>query len=161
MIDVFTPKRISPGCLFKSNQRQVKILILFPQCAISPRYDGHRGDHLHGVLLTAEIVSVVCTEIISEVWCTLQRWSPRYVAHRGDDLCGMSHSAVGCTLRRSSPRWDAHRGDNFVIECLGEIKTKFENTSLGPNGFESRKRTEGRKSRNPLPLRGLVFSKLL
>ena len=57
MIDVFTPKRISPDRLFKSNHRQVKNLILFPWCAI----------HLRGVLHTTEIVSVVCTEIIYAV----------------------------------------------------------------------------------------------
>ena len=34
MIDVFTLKRISPDCPFKSNQRRVKIVILIPRCAI-------------------------------------------------------------------------------------------------------------------------------
>ena len=37
MKDVFNPKRISPDCHFKSNQRFSNILIL------TPRYDAHRG----------------------------------------------------------------------------------------------------------------------
>ena len=64
-VDVFTHKRISPDCLFKSNHRQVKNSILFSRCAI----------YLRGMLHTAEIVSVVCTEI-----------SPRYEAHHGDQF---------------------------------------------------------------------------
>ena len=32
MIDVFTPKRISPDCPFKGNQRLTKISILTPRC---------------------------------------------------------------------------------------------------------------------------------
>ena len=106
MIDVFTPKRIYPEGLFKSNNRQVKISIFFSLCAI----------YLRGML------------------------------HR--------ISAVGCT-RRSSPRYDAHHGDNFVIEYLGEIGTKFENTlaciseaQMGSN----HEKTGGRKSRDTLPL---------
>ena len=115
MIDVFTPKTISPDYLFKSNHRQVKNSILFPRCAIylrgmlhtaeivsvvcctplrsSPRYDAHHGDHLRVVLHTAEIVSVVCTEIISAVCCTPQRLSPQWDAHRRDHLRGMMHTA--------------------------------------------------------------------
>ena len=34
LIDVFTPKRIYPDCPFKCIQRQVKISILTPQCAV-------------------------------------------------------------------------------------------------------------------------------
>ena len=34
---VFTPKRISPSCPFKTNQRLAKILILTPQ------WDAHSG----------------------------------------------------------------------------------------------------------------------
>ena len=34
MREVFTSKRISSDCLFKSNHRQVKISMLFPRCAI-------------------------------------------------------------------------------------------------------------------------------
>ena len=70
-------------------------------CNLSPRYVAHLRDHLRGVLHTAEIVSVVCTEMISAVCNTPPRSSLRYVAHRGD---------------------------NFVIEYLDEIETEFENT---------------------------------
>ena len=56
-------KRIYPDCPFKSNQGQVKITILTPQCAIC----------LRGVLHTAEIISAVC--------CTPLRSSPWCVAH--------------------------------------------------------------------------------
>ena len=107
MIDVFTPKRISPDCLFKSNHRQVKISILIPRCAIylrgmlhtaeiisavgctprksSPRYATYRQDHLRGVLHTSEMISAVC--------CTLLRLSPRCATHPRDRLCGMLHTA--------------------------------------------------------------------
>ena len=34
MIDVFTPKRISPDCSFKSNRRQVKIFFFSPRFAV-------------------------------------------------------------------------------------------------------------------------------
>ena len=95
MIDVFTHKRISPDCLFKSNYREVKILILILQCAI----------YLRGMLHTAEIISTV--------GCTPRRSSPQWVAHRGDHLLGGLHtaeiiSAVYCTLPRSSLRCVAH-----------------------------------------------------
>ena len=123
MIDVFTLKRISPDCLFKSNHSQMKISILIPQCAI----------YLRGGLPTAEIISAVC--------CTPPRSSPRCVAHRWDHLCrvyrdhlhGVHHAAeiiatVHCAPRRSSLQCVAHCGDNFVIEYLDEIETEFENT---------------------------------
>ena len=111
---MFTPKRISPDCLFKSNHRQVKNLILFLLCAI----------YLHGMLHTMEIINAVC--------CTPRRSSLGYVVHRGDDLCGMLYtveiiSAVR-TPQRSSPRYDAHHRDHFVIEYLCEIESEFENT---------------------------------
>ena len=57
MIDVFTPKRISPDCLFENNHRQVKNSILILWYAI----------YLRGMLHTAEIISMVRTEIISAV----------------------------------------------------------------------------------------------
>ena len=50
MIDVFTPKKIYPDCLFQSNHRQVKISILIPWCGI----------YLRCMLQTVEIVSKVC-----------------------------------------------------------------------------------------------------
>ena len=130
LIDVFPPKRISPGCLFKSNQRQVKNSILFPWCAI----------YLCSVLLTTEIVSAVC--------CTPLRWFLRYVAQHWNRPCGVYRdhfrgvmhtaeiiSGVCCTPRRWSLQYVVHRGDHFVIEYLGEIETQFENTVsclLGP-----------------------------
>ena len=130
MIDVFTPKTISPDYLFKSNHRQVKNSILFPRCAIylcgmlhttdfaqrsSPRYVGHRGDRLRGVLHTAEIISTIC--------CTQQRWSLRYDEHQGNHLCGVVYTA-----EMISAVWCTDWGDRFVIEYLGEIETEFENT---------------------------------
>ena len=80
MIYVFTPKRISPDCLFKSIQRQLKISILSPRCA---------------------------------VFCTFfQNVNPL-------------------------TQWcDVHSGDNFVIECLGEIENKFENTLVCLSGAQ-------------------------
>ena len=115
MIDVFTPKRISPDCLFKRNHRQVKISILIPRCAIYLR-------------------SMLHADIISAVGCAPQRSSPRYAAHSGDHLCGMLHtaeiiSAVCCTLLRSSSQYVAQRRDNFVIEYIKKIETEFKNTS--------------------------------
>ena len=82
MIYVFTPKRINPDCSFKSNQKQVKISILTPRCAIC----------LHGVFHTDEIISV-CPEIISAIFCT-----SRSVLPSAEMI-----SAVGCTPQRSSP----------------------------------------------------------
>ena len=63
MIDVFTPKRISPDCPFKSNQSQTKILIL--RCTVC----------LCGVMHTAEIDSMV--------GCTQRRLSPWSDAYHG------------------------------------------------------------------------------
>ena len=104
MINVFTPKRISPDCLFKSNHRKVKNSILFPRCAI----------YLRSMLHTAEIISAVCcTPLRSSLWC-VQRSSLLCDAHQGDNLCGMLQSpryvvisAVCCNLRGmlQSPRY--------------------------------------------------------
>ena len=80
MIYVFTPKRISPDCLFKSIQRQLKISILSPRCAVFCRF--------------------------------FQNLNPL------------------------TQRCDVHSGDNFVIECLGEIKNKFENTLVCLSGAQ-------------------------
>ena len=49
MIEMFTPKRISPDCPFKSSQRPPKFSILTPQC------DAHCGAWLRGIILTAEL----------------------------------------------------------------------------------------------------------
>ena len=93
MIDVFTPKRISADCLFKSNHRQVKNLILFPRCAI----------YLHGVLHTAEIVcgehrdhlrSVMHTvDMISALCCTSQR---SFVIEFLGEIETDSENTLGC-----------------------------------------------------------------
>ena len=88
MIDLFTPKIISPDCRFKSSQRQVKISILTPRCV------AHHWDHFCGVLHTAEIISAVCcTPLRSspryDATCTPQRLSARFVAHRWDPLCSV------------------------------------------------------------------------
>ena len=72
---IFTPKRISPDCPFKSNQRLSKILILTPRCAFL----------LRGVMPT--------TELDSTVRCTPRSLTPPWDAHRGAWLCGMMHTA--------------------------------------------------------------------
>ena len=46
---MFTPKRISPYCLFKNNQRQEKISISSPRCAVC----------LCSVMHTVEIITAV------------------------------------------------------------------------------------------------------
>ena len=51
------------------------------------RWDAHRGDHLRGVLHTAEI------------FLNLELLSPQWDAHRGDCLCG-----VMCTAEIVSAR---------------------------------------------------------
>ena len=50
---MFTPKRISPFCLFKSNKRPAKFSIL-TQCSLTPRgwRDAYRGAWLHGMMQT-------------------------------------------------------------------------------------------------------------
>ena len=107
---MFTPKRISPDCPFKSKRSQVKISIFTLLCAVC----------LCGMLHTAEIVSAVCytPPRLTLRWVThfgdffpnLVPLTPRYVAHHQhrlhgvhrDHLCGMLHtaeaiSALGCT----------------------------------------------------------------
>ena len=59
LIDVFTPKRIYPDCPFKCIQRQVKISILTPQCAVCLFGDFFKYRALSGMYI-AEIVSTVC-----------------------------------------------------------------------------------------------------
>ena len=66
MIEAFTPKRIYPDCPFTGNQRQVRILILFPWCAV----------WLCSLMHSAELDWVpiewyLCTmESDSAVWCS-------------------------------------------------------------------------------------------
>ena len=76
--DVFTPKQISPDCLFKSNKRQVKMEIdLVLGC--NPRSQSlwcasYCRDNLHGVHHTAESIFVV--SIIprrQSLWCASYR----------------------------------------------------------------------------------------
>ena len=65
MIDVFTPKRISPDCPFKRNQRLTKISILTPQCAV----------WLHGGMHTAELeLAVGCTPRSLTPWWDAHPW---------------------------------------------------------------------------------------
>ena len=73
MIDVFTPKRISSDCPFKSNQRLTDISILTPRC------DAHQGAWLRCGKHNAELESAMgCTpgsflrkfwSFDSAVWC--------------------------------------------------------------------------------------------
>ena len=63
MIDVFTPKRISLDCPFKSNQRLTKILILTSRC------DAHHGAWLRGEMHTAELFEKYWS-LDSAVGCT-------------------------------------------------------------------------------------------
>ena len=60
IIDVFTTKRISPDCPFKSNQRISKISILTPRFTI-----WHRG-----------------VQLDTAVWCTPRNLTPRCASHR-------------------------------------------------------------------------------
>ena len=125
MIDVFTPKRISPDCPFKSNQRLTRISILTPQCAV----------WLCGVMHTAELDSSV-----SAVGCTPWSLTPRWEAHRQvfkklliTWLGGVMHttkldSMEWCTLRSLTLRYDAHCGVFKKFNYLSEIETEFENT---------------------------------
>ena len=157
MIDVFTLKRISPTCLFKSNHRQGKISILIPgylwnlslRCVahrwddLGGTYVAHRGDHLCSVLHTAEIFSVVCTEIISAVVCTLRRSSPWYPV-----CCNTAEmiSVVCCTPWRSSLRCVAH-----PQRQLPDLISRWNQNRIwkylslfirGPDRFESWKKLE-------------------
>ena len=112
MMDVFTPKRISRDCPFKSNQRLTNISILTPRCAI----------WLRRVMHTEELDSAE--------GCTLQSLTPQWNAHRGAFweilitwLPGVMHTAeldstVGCTPGSLTSQWDAHRGVRLVRICL-------------------------------------------
>ena len=147
MIDVFTPKRISPDCLLKSNHRQVKISIFF--CNLSLQYFAHCGDHLCGwvahcadplcsMLHTAKIDFAVCwTPLRSSLWCA-QRSSPWCDSYSRDDLCGMLHtaemiSALCCTPGRHFCDW---------MSCgnWNRIRKHFSLYTRGPDGFELWKR---------------------
>ena len=112
MIDVIPPKRISPDCPFKSNQRLTKISILTPLCAF----------WLH------------CVQFDSSVGGTWRSLTLRWVVRRGAFweilitwLRGVMHteeldSVVGRTPQSSTQRWDAHSGVilvwNFEYVCF-------------------------------------------
>ena len=69
-------------------------------------------------------------------------------------------SAVGSTPRSLTPQWDAHRGFFFKFEYLSKIESEFKNTLAcfrGPDGFQSWKKTGGRKSRDTLPSKKLMI----
>ena len=76
MIDMFTPKKISPDCPLKSNQKLTKISILTLQC------DAHRGAWLHSGKHTVELDSAV--------GCTLRSFLRNfdYLTQRSDAPCG-------------------------------------------------------------------------
>ena len=111
---MFTPKRISPDCPYKSNRSQVKISIFTLLCAVC----------LCGMLHTAEIVSAVCYTpprltprcVAHRRGCLrsglhtadLEPLTPRLVAHREDCLCSVMY-----TTDRSTPRCAAHRRDRL------------------------------------------------
>ena len=121
MIDIFTPKRISPHCPFMTNQRFAKILILTARCAF----------WLSGMMHTAELDSAVGS--------TQQSSTPQCDAHCGvfwEIWCSWeSSSAVGCTLWSFTPQRDAHCGawlssaSNicffFVFSCSLLLSTTF------------------------------------
>ena len=91
MIELFTPKRISPDCPFKSTPRLLKILILTLRCAF-----WHCG-----VMHTAELDSAFGSTPQSFLR-NLVTLTPRCDAHCGVWLRGWKHttesdSAVGCT----------------------------------------------------------------
>ena len=86
----------------------------------SLRWVAQRGDHLRGMLHTAETA-----EMISTVCCTPPSFFSKFRA---------LDSAVCCTPLRLSPsQYVAHRGvlhiaEIFVIEYLNKIETVFKNT---------------------------------
>ena len=80
MIYVFIPKRISPDCPFKSNQRLTKILILTPSCSLTLQCDAHRGAWLFTMIHSAELDS--------SVWSTPRSLTLRYDPLRGAWLQG-------------------------------------------------------------------------
>ena len=87
MIDVFTPKRISPDCPFKNNQRLTENLILTLGCAV----------WLRSVMHTAELDSAL--------WCTplsffrnFDHLTPRCDAHCEAWLCGGSQNSSNMSV---------------------------------------------------------------
>ena len=146
---MFTPKRISPDCPFKRNERQA------PRCAVwctprslSPQCEAHRRSWFGSVKHTAEFVK--------EIWST---W-----------LCGVMHTAEIDYPVRCTPQsffynlWSL----DSAVWCTPWSFLKISTISqrnwnrLGKyfslfirvlNVFESWKNAV-RKSRNTLPLKG-------
>ena len=111
MIDVFTPKRISPDCTFKSNQRLSKISIL------TQRY----AAWLLGVMRTAELDS--------KVWCIPQILTP-WCAHYGVFweiwvawLCGGMHITEYYSAGECTPR-------SFFIYFFSWLRNVMHNAEL-------------------------------
>ena len=73
IIDLFTPKRISPDCPFKSNQRFSKISILMHTAELDPT-----------------------------VWCTPGSLTPRYDAPSGAFLRTLGHLTPLCDAHRGA-----------------------------------------------------------
>ena len=106
MIDVFTPKRISPYCPFNSNKSLTKILIL------TLRSDAHPGAWLGGGIHTAKPNSAVGCKPRSFL-SNFKHLTPRWWAHCRAWLSGGLQTAeldsvVWCTPVSWTPRWDAH-----------------------------------------------------
>ena len=99
MTDVFSPKRISPDCPFRSNQKLAKISILTPQYAF----------WLRGVTHTTELNSAECCTPRTSIL-----WGDAY--HRAQ-LRGVMQTAEWCTPWHWTPRGDAHRGVRIIQKC--------------------------------------------
>ena len=94
ILDVFTPKMISPDCFFKSNERLTKISILILQCAV-----WLRGVHpigglwLHSGKHTAELFENFWS--LDSTVCSL---TPRYASHWGAWHSGEMHTTESDSL---------------------------------------------------------------
>ena len=113
MIDIFTPKRISPHCPFKTNQRFAKISILTARCAFwlsgmmllrssTPWWEAHSGAQLCSVMHTAEFFEKFGA-VDSAVWYTPRSQAPQWDAHRGASLRGGMHTTeLDCQVHQIS-----------------------------------------------------------
>ena len=135
MIDVFTPKWISPDFPFKSNQRLTKISILSLGCAAwlpgvmrtaeldstvgCTRWDAHRGAWLGSIMHTAELDSTV--------WCTPQSLTPQCDAHPGVfEKLGSLDSGVWCTPWSLTPQSQTTtKMSVFVFSNSWRLSTTF------------------------------------
>ena len=131
VIDVFTPKWVSPDCHFKSNQRPAKFSILPLWCAV-----WHHCFGMH----TAELDSVV--------WCTVHSAHPGAWHRRGLHTVE-SDSTVGCTPR-------SFLKFSINLRNLNQIRLACSSVAkMGSNHEQNR----GRKSRDTLPLSNLHSSR--